>query len=464
MDSQEIIRMVQAGSPMNLIIHDLIEEHSLRATFMQRLYKEYKGDVPIRHREYDYNRGEKIDRKLVNDYRGYIVDTLNGYLFGNPIAYSIDKDQYDEDITSYEKSWDLLKMFVRRNSVADLDAETAKKASICGYGARLIYIDKEGSIRLMNVDPWECIFIKDPSLDEAQYALRYYPMEHYDENHVLTTTIRAEWYDDTTYQEFEENSDGIFVAVGEPKEHLIPGVPLLEFPNNEERLGDFEKVRDLIDSYDILVSDVQSELEEQRLAYLVFAGAEITKATLDDARKTGAFNMPDANDKVYYLVKNLSDNVIENQKTTLRENIHKFSKTVDMSDEKFSGASQSGESRKWKLLAMENLATIKERKFSRSLRIQFKLIEDIWQERREPVLDSTVVWKFSRNLPIEITQEAQVLAMLNGHISHRTRLNLASFIEDADTEINQMLQEAETMIPPPLLTDEEEEVEDEPTE
>ena len=174
--------------------------------------------------------------------------------------------------------------------------------------------------------------------------------------------------------------------------------------------------------------------------------------------------MPDANDKVYYLVKNLSDNVIENQKTTLRENIHKFSKTVDMSDEKFSGASQSGESRKWKLLAMENLATIKERKFSRSLRIQFKLIEDIWQERREPVLDSTVVWKFSRNLPIEITQEAQVLAMLNGHISHRTRLNLASFIEDADTEINQMLQEAETLIPPPLLTDEEEEVEDEPTE
>ena len=113
---------------------------------------------------------------------------------------------------------------------------------------------------------------------------------------------------------------------------------------------------------------------------------------------------------------------------------------------------------------MENLATIKERKFSRSLRTQFKLIEDIWQERREPVLDSTVVWKFSRNLPIEITQEAQILAMLNGHISHRTRLNLASFIEDADTEINQMLQEAETMIPPPLLTDEEEEVEDEPTE
>ena len=59
------------------------------------------------------------------------------YLFGNPINYSIDKDQYDEDITSYEKSWDLLKMFVRRNSVADLDAETAKKASICGYGAKV---------------------------------------------------------------------------------------------------------------------------------------------------------------------------------------------------------------------------------------------------------------------------------------------------------------------------------------
>lgn len=452
MDTQNVIDQILAGAPMNAIISDLIEEHTVRAVKMKRLYEEYKGDVPIKHREYDYNEGEKVDERIPSDYRGYIVDTLTGYLFGNPIAYGLDKEQYGEATGAYDNVSAALKMFARRNSLADLDSETGKKASICGYGARLMYFDTDAKVRIMNINPWEAIFIENPSTGDPEYAMLYYPME-YDDG---SSRMHVEWYDRTNWQEFELDG-GIFKPLDQPKKHMFDGVPLIEFPNNEERLGDFEKVRESIDAYDILLSDVQSELEEQRLAYMVFSGSQIDRETLVKARQTGAFNLPESTDKVYYLVKAMSDNVIENQKKTLRENIHKFSKTVDMTDESFSGASQSGESRKWKLLAMENLSITKERKFSKALRTQFSIIEKVWKATNIPIIEDTVTWQFKRNLPVEMTHEAEILSKLNGHISNKTRLGLASFIDDAETELNQMIAEQEQFYVPPLEINEDEE-------
>lgn len=459
MNVQNIVWELQKETPTNQILTDIIQDHAVKRNWMKKLYEEYKGNVPVKHREYEYNENEKIDKKLANDYRGYIVDTLTGYTFGTPVSYTIDKDQYEsEDI--YNQLSSKLKMFIRSNSLADVDAETAKKASICGYGARLLYINKDGQERIMNVDPWECVFIDDPSTDEPDYALRYYSLEYKNDKGQLEQSIHAEWYDREYIEEFEQINGVFFPVEGSKKKHMFNGVPLIEFPNNEERIGDFEKVRELIDGYDCLVSDTQSELEEQRLAYMVFTGAQIDGKTMQEARKTGAFSLPDPSDSVSYLVKNLNDTVIENHKATLRENIHKFSKTVDMSDEKFSGASQSGESRKWKLLAMENLAVIKERKFTKSARVQFRMIEDVWITKLEPILPDTITWNLVRNLPIELTQEATVLSMLNGVISNKTRLSLASFIDDPESEITQMEEDRQGE-PIPELIDEDDELDDE---
>ena len=463
MNTQNIIWEIQKGSPTNAILNDIIEEHLTRNTFMQKMYDEYKGNVPVKHREYDYNSKTKIDRKLANDYRGYIVDTLTGYTFGTPVSYSIDKDQYDID-TNYEKVTEKLKLFIRNNSISDIDAETAKKASICGYGARLLYIDNDGLVRLMNINPWECVFVNNYSKDEPEFALRYYKLEYRNADNSIEYNIYAEWYDKEYVEDFVQENGVFFPVKDSRKKHMFNGVPLIEFPNNAERMGDFEKVRELIDSYDILLSDTQSELEEQRLAYLVFSGAQIDRATMEEAKKTGAFSLPDPQDTVRYLVKNLSDTVIQNHKATLRENIHKFSKTVDMSDEKFSGASQSGESRKWKLLAMENLAVIKERKFSKSVRNMFRMIEEVWIDKLDPIIPASIMWNLTRNLPIELTQEATLLTMLNGVISNKTRLGLASFIDDAESEITLMQEDMDLVPSRPLVDEEVEEKENEPQE
>lgn len=460
MKTQDILSLLRAESPMNIILHKIIEDNAYTSMRRKRLYDEYTGDVPILSRQYEYNAESKINERLPHDFRGYIVDNCLGYLFGMPITYSLDKRGYASD-QEYESAYGALKKFRIGNSLADLDAETGKIASICGTASRLLYVlSGTTDVRIMSVYPWETVFIRDPSLDEPQYAMRYYDYEVYEGINKERTVTHVEWYDRENYTEYETQADGTFAIVKGPLPHLFYEVPLIEFPNNEERQGDFEKVSRLIDGYDNLVSDVQSELEEFRQAYLVSIGAELGADVVKEARQTGAFNLPEPNSSLTFLVKAIQDGAVENHKKTLVENIHKFSKSVDMSDEKFSGSAESGESRKWKLLALENKAIVKERKFKKGLRRQMNLLSRILTNLGTKIEDDAISYSFSRNIPIELSHEASVLVQLHGHVSEDTRLGLASFIDDVQKEKDQMEDDMKATYPVKIEDEEDEEVEE----
>ena len=432
---------------MSEIIKDLIQEHQPKREKMLRLYRAYTAEsVPIFYRRFDDP--NKINNRLNNDYRKDIIDSIVGYLFGQPIAYQIDSDLYKEE--DYERFlWEIAR-FKQRNNIEDLDAETGKMASICGYGARLCYIDRDGFERVMNVDPWEVIFVEDASIDEPQFAIRYYPMVM-KEGKAETERFRAEVYDDKNITFYIQNNAGEYVldptVEKNPIPHMFKYVPLIKFLNNEEEKGDFEGVERLIDAYDRLLSDAQNEIEEFRQAYMVFTGdLEIKKETIQAARRSGAFQLPQGA-SLSFLTKSLNDTFLENHKKTLNENIYKFSQTVDMRDEKFSGAAQSGESRKWKLLPMENRAIIKERKFSKGIRQMFKVICSAWQVKGIGLNYLDIYWNFKRNIPVDIKYIADAVPNLKGIVSDETLLAQIPFVDDPQWEIEKLNQSAADYIP-----------------
>ena len=114
-------------------------------------------------------------------------------------------------------------------------------------------------------------------------------------------------------------------------------VPVILFQNNNEEKGDFEKVEALIDAYDKNRSDSVNEVETFANAYMKFKGTSIDKEVIDNAKQTGAFEVPEEGD-VDFITKNINDTFVENNRKNLNEDIHKFSASVDMVDEKFSGA------------------------------------------------------------------------------------------------------------------------------
>jgi len=432
------IRM-SVHEPTDGIIKDLIKQHAASKNTTLGLYKRYdQEELDIQKRT--FTDPKKPNNKLAHDYRGYIINQVVGYLWGNPIAYQIDKLKYDE--SKYKTYNDKLSNFNILNTIDDADSELGKIMGICGYAARLLYVDTEGVERVMNLSPWEVVFIQDKN--RINHAMRYYK-ELYREGNEQKERTRVEWYDSTYVSFYVENKDGNYVLDEEgQKSHLFDDVPVILFQNNDEERGDFEKVETLIDAYDKNRSDSTNEVETFANAYMKFKGVSVDKEVIDGAKQTGAFEVPEEGD-VDFITKNINDTFVENTRKNLNEDIHKFSASVDMADEKFSGANQSGESRKWKLIDLENKAGTKARKFSKGLREQFKVLCSAWKKKGIQLNYLDVFWEFKRNLPIDLLYVGDAVSKLKGMHSDQTLLGLIPYIDDVSYELNLMEQEKELL-------------------
>lgn len=405
---------------------------------MYRLYARYKGSadgVPIfRRRLADL---QKVNNQVNDDFFSEIINIKTGYFAGKPISYS-----YAKDLPGYDAAQAAIRQFTLRNNIADQDAETTKYAAICGYGARLVYLDPDAQERVMNLDPFDAVILSETSISEPEFGLRLYT--------AATRTgerMKIEFYDSEQIHYFAEVKRGIYDVdpdVDAPSEpHQMNRCPLIGFPNNDELMGDAEKVLALIDAYDRTVSDVNSEVEAFRMAYMAFEGGDIDEATMAEAQRMGAFTVPEGG-KIYWITKQMDDGIIEHHLDRLHNNIYRFSATPDLADEAFSGNS-SGVALRFKLFGLETKCVTFERKMQAGLTHMFSCVADIWQKKRIIVDPFEMVYEFKRNFPLDLLFEADATGKLKGMVSEQTRLGLLSFIDDPEYEMDLMAQEAEAI-------------------
>nr|MDH3092727.1 phage portal protein [Bacillus velezensis] len=452
----KFLDQIRASGITPELIADIIEAHKSDHDRMKNLYDRYKAEVqgvPILTREAieyeDFETGHvkridhKVNNKLNNSFDSDIVDTKVGYLFGHPITYEFD-DKRETGTTSSGKQ--MIDDFNTLNNIADEDSEWGKMATICGYGARLAYIDRNGNERVKNIEPWEAVFLSDGNIHEPEYALRYYE--------TYNGQKKAEFYDSKTIYYFSTKDSSAF-TLDDKTPHMFDGRPLFGLANNKELKGDAEKVLSLIDAYDRTLSDASNEIEQYRLAYLILKGLGADEDTLQQLKKTGVLELYDEKDDVSYLTKDINDAIIENHLNRLEDNILRFAKSVNFSDESF-GGNVTGVAMKFKLMALENKCITMERKMTVALRYQYKLIFSAWATKNKAKAEDYLkVWfGFKRNLPANVLEEAQTTAQLKGMVSEETRLSLLSFVDDVQYELKKMEEEEEEYrLNMPPLTD-----------
>lgn len=459
----EIIRRIELGGEgvMSEILSDLIKDHEPKKERMIAEYERYKAlksGVPIFNRKFDDP--NKINNKINNPFDVDIIDVKVGYMLGNPIIYGLNENIYSKktkdvvtgqevqevDKNKLEIDKKLIDDFNMANNIEDLDGETLKMASICSYGVRLLYVDKNAEVRVIGLDPWECIFVKDGSIiTETQYAMRYYIItdggdkkyyvEWYDQDNIyyyITSKGIGEYRADEKYRFIPYEKDGKYSMP-----HLFGEVPLIRFENNKELQGDVEKVLALIDAYDRTTSDVSSEIEQFRLAYLAFYGMAPDEETIALAKRTGAYGLPDVDARVEFITKEMDDSTIEHHLDRLEENIYKFAKSVNFSDEAF-GGNVSGIAMKFKMFGLESKCIISERKYTAGLRRMYRILAGIWSTKGSMIDYKAITFVWTRNFPLNLLDESQTTKNLKGTISEKTRLGLLSFIDDVDGEIQEM--------------------------
>ena len=369
----------------------------------------------------------KPNNKIANAYASYITDTLVGYFIGEPISYTAEDEILLKDLS----------MIFEYNDEADENAELAKNASIYGVAYEMLYLSEEDNmIRFKALDPKEIIPIFDKTIEQNLIAvIRYY--DDYDVVNDKTYTL-VEIIDDVMVRRYKMDSSFLLL---EAYPHYFGMVPVAIYKNNEEERGDFENVISLIDAYDKMESDTLNDFEYFVDAYLALYGFT---ADGDDVAKMkeNRILLMDEGTKAEWLIKQTSDTYVENMKNRLDKDIHKFAKCPNMSDQEFA-SNASGVAIKFKLLGTENLISIKERKFKRGLQQRLELMSVITGVLRESFDWRAVNIIFTRNVPSNNTDIANMVNTLKDIVSEETLLAQIPFVEDVQDELERLKQERE---------------------
>lgn len=408
------------------VIKRIIETHrSSVLPRLQNLENYYNANNAIKNRV--MSDPSKPNNKIANAYASYITDTLVGYFIGEPVTYTSNDNVLIQD----------LNMILEYNDEADENAELAKNASIYGVAYEMLYLSEEDKmIRFKSLNPKEVIPIFDKTVEQNLLAvMRYY--EDYDYVEDNTYTI-VEVIDSKMVRRYKLDTG---LSLLEEYPHYFSMVPVAIFKNNEDETGDFEQVISLIDAYDKMESDSLNDFEYFVDAYLALYGFTADAEDIAQMKENRVLLM-DEGTSAEWLIKQTSDAYVENMKNRLDKDIHKFAKCPNMSDEEFA-SNASGIAIKFKLLGTENLVSIKERKFKRGLQQRLELMSMINSVLREGFDWRAIDIVFTRNIPSNDTDIANMVNTLKDIVSEETLLAQIPFVEDVQNELEKLKKERE---------------------
>lgn len=372
----------------------------------------------------------KPNNKLANPYASYITDTLTGYFVGEPITYNSNDEVLLKDLS----------MIFEYNDEADENMELAKNASIYGVAYEMLYFSEEDKmIRFKPLSPKEVIPIFDKSVESNLLAV----IRYYDDYNVVedkTYTI-IEVINNTEVVRYQTSQGSTSLTLLEQYPHYFGMVPIAIFKNNEEERGDFEPVISLIDAYDTMESDSVNDFAYFVDCYLALYGFTAEAEDVQKMKENRILLMDDGT-KAEWLIKNSNDTTIENMKNRLDADIHKFAKCPNLADKEFA-SNASGIAIKFKTLGTENLVSIKERKFKRGLQQRLELISMISSVLREGFDWRAIDIVFSRNLPTNDMDIANMVNSLRDIVSDETLLAQVPFVEDVQAEMDRIEEQRE---------------------
>lgn len=435
------------------LVNKIISKHINNAEHTRELYNRYKtreDAVPIFSREprfeHDNKDIEELNNKVNNDYFSEIADIAVGYFAGRAASYKYADTGNEEEETAAatDEAKEALADFVTRNNMYDVNMETTKYATLCGYAGRLFYIDTEGNERVMAVAPYETIILYENEMTEPFAAIRYYKVVDIND----AESYKAEYYDNVNIRYYEGQLGSL--ALKEEKAHLFDYCPLQGIPRNRELLGDAEKVLALIDDYDKTISDNSNDIEGNTNAHLVFKNVVMDDDAMAKARKSGAFSYNAMSDSdVYYLIKNVNDAFNTNHLNRLEDNIYRFSKTPNLNSDEFGTA--SGIALKFKITGLEAKCGAFEAKCISADTYMYKLLASSFNKKRISFDPLQCYTTYKRNFPMDLVSEAQTVQQLtNAGLPKKIAFEQLSFVDDVDYIMDEIEKEKEGI---PSLTD-----------
>lgn len=399
------------------IIKNAIKHNEKRRARFDLLDRYYIGDQNILHRE---KPDTLHNNRVMVNHAKYIVDTNVGYLLGNPVEYqATDGYKIDNVLDSYKKQ-----------TMNDIDSEIAKNCAIFGVQYEYVFSNEEANPESALLDVRNTIIAYDNTIKhEKMFAINYRPQflkptdtepSHYD---VMVV-------DKKSVKNYILKEDVLTLLDDNP--HVFKNVPVIEFLNNKDCLGDFETVISLIDAYNIIQSDRVNDREQLVDAILCFYGVKFTEEQMIELKEHRMISNIPLDGKIEYLIKTLNESDTDVLRKNIENDIHKISMTPNLADENFANNS-SGVAISYKLLVFDQNIKNKERYFERGLMERFCLYNNFLNTKSSmpiiPIEEVDAIFK--RNLPRNDYETSQMIMNLVGTVDKELLVSQLSFVRDS---------------------------------
>lgn len=257
------------------VIGDTIGVFYWNKPVIKYLWHYYKGDQPILYRYKLTN--EDITNKIVENHAYEIVQFKVGQTYGEPIQFISRKD--DEAIN---KAVDILNDFMADANKQEKDIKAGEWQSATGTSFKAVQ-PKNGDVpfRIVAPTPMNTYVVYNESTEEPMLVVQ----ELKDED--------GNWYK----MAFSDTMSFRIVdsKVVEAKLHTYGEIPIVEFPNNHERISDIELVVGMLDAINNMQSNRMDSIQQFVEYWVKFVNCEVDTETFEKMKMNHALTVKSIN-------------------------------------------------------------------------------------------------------------------------------------------------------------------------
>lgn len=278
------------------VLANAISVHTVNSSEIEYLYKYYKGDQPVLNRTKEFR--ENICSKIVENRANEIVTFKVGYLMGEPVTYINRGEAKATDEVLKLNSY----MFAEDKAPKDKNIE--EWAHICGTAYRMVLPnddpEAEAPFRIYVLDPRNTFVIYHSGIGHRPLAGVHFVKR--EDGTVVFSVYTRNMY----YEIWNEGGLIIPAEVTPPlsdfrrrEAHIYGGVPIIEYPLNEARLGAFEIVLPILDAINLTTSNRVDGVEQFVQAILAIKGMSVEDGFMTRLKEQGGLQLPENGDAFY---------------------------------------------------------------------------------------------------------------------------------------------------------------------
>lgn len=260
------------------VVGNCIGAFYFNKTIIRYLWNYYKGDQPVLYRTKVQN--ADITNKVSENHAYEIVQFKVGQTYGEPIQLISRKD--DDRINN---AVDEFNDYLTDANKQEKDIKAGEWQSATGTSFKAVQITKNEDIpfRIVAPTPMNTFVIYSRSTEEPLLAIQ-----------------ELKDADGQMYKLCYTDSYECKIVNGEVRDwklHGFGGIPIVEFPNNHERISDIELVIGLLDAINTMQSNRMDGVEQFVQFWIKFVNCEIDPKTFEEMKISHALTVKSNNEQ-----------------------------------------------------------------------------------------------------------------------------------------------------------------------